>query len=57
MILATIQKWIKASNKLESSDETFQDMKAMQKEFGRLKEENEILKKALAHFGGENSEE
>lgn len=49
----TIYKWIKKYSPITTIDEeemTPEDLKRMQKEMLRLKEENEILKKAMAIF-------
>ena len=49
----TIYKWIKTYSPVATVDEkevTPNDWKQMQKEMLRLKEENEILKKAMAIF-------
>jgi transposase len=49
----TIYKWIKTYSFIATVDErevTPNDLKQMQKEMLRLKEENEILKKAMAIF-------
>ena len=49
----TIYKWIKTYSPVATVDEkevTPNDWKQMQKEILRLKEENEILKKAMAIF-------
>ena len=49
----TIYKWIKKYSPIATVDEkevTSDDLKEMQKEMLRLKEENEILKKAMAIF-------
>ncbi len=48
-----IYKWIKKYSPITTIDEeemTLEDLKRMQKEMLRLKEENEILKKAMAIF-------
>ncbi len=49
----TVYKWIKTYSPITSVDEdemTLEDLKRMKKELLRLKEENEILKKAMAIF-------
>lgn len=49
----TVYKWIKAYSPITSVNEdeiTLEDLKRMKKEMLRLKEENEILKKAMAIF-------
>ncbi|SFK14009.1 hypothetical protein SAMN04488574_1637 [Bacillus sp. 71mf] len=49
----TVYKWIKIYSPITSVDEdeiTLEDLKRMKKEMLRLKEENEILKKAMAIF-------
>ncbi len=49
----TIYKWIKNLSPLGASEEetlTPSDLKKVQKEMKRLREENEILKKAMAIF-------
>ncbi|SDZ12684.1 Transposase and inactivated derivatives [Bacillus sp. 166amftsu] len=49
----TIYKWIKTYSPITSVEEdemTLEDLKRMKKEMLRLKEENEILKKAMAIF-------
>jgi transposase len=49
----TIYKWFKTYSSIATVDEkevTLNDLKQMQKEMLRLKEENEILKKAMAIF-------
>ncbi len=48
----TIYKWIKQLTPIQSGDEevTPKDIKEMQKEMQRIKQENEILKKAMAIF-------
>lgn len=49
----TVYKWIKTYSPITSVDEdemTLEDLKQMKKEMLRLKEENEILKKAMAIF-------
>ncbi len=49
----TVYKWIKAYSTITSVNEdemTLEDLKRMKKEMLRLKEENEILKKAMAIF-------
>lgn len=48
-----IYKWIKKYSPITTIDEeemTLEDLKRMQKEMLRLKEENEIFKKAMAIF-------
>jgi len=49
----TVYKWIKTYSPITSVDEdemTIEDLKQLKKEMLRLKEENEILKKAMAIF-------
>ncbi len=49
----TVYKWIKIYSPITSVDEdeiTLEDLKQMKKEMLRLKEENEIFKKAMAIF-------
>ena len=49
----TIYQWIKdfsPSKQSDSDEATSKDMEEMQKEMARLKEENEILKKAMTIF-------
>lgn len=53
----TINGWIKANKKVKVSDEEFMTIKEVakfKKEIARIKEENEILKKAMAIFAKEN---
>lgn len=48
---ATIQRWVKAMtpmNPEESDSMTPQELAKLKKEMARMKEENEILKKAMA---------
>lgn len=48
---STISTWIKENSPVVSSYEdsiTLKELKAMKKEIARIKEENEILKKAMA---------
>ncbi len=49
----TVYKWIKTYSPITSVDEDemmLEDLKQMKKEMLRLKEENEILKRAMAIF-------
>lgn len=49
----TVYKWVKTYSPITSVDEdemTLEDLKRMKKEMLRLKEENEIFKKAMAIF-------
>lgn len=50
---STISDWVKGLSEIKVSDDEFLNLKdivALKKEIARIKEENEILKKAMAIF-------
>lgn len=54
---STINGWIKDVKEIRVSDDevmTLKEVKALKKEIARIKEENEILKKAMAIFATKN---
>ena len=54
---STINGWIKDVKEIQVDDNevmTLKDVKALKKEMARIKEENEILKKAMAIFATKN---
>ena len=54
---STINGWIKDVKEIRVSDDevmTLKEVKALKKEIARIKEENEILKKAMAIFATRN---
>lgn len=54
---STISGWIKDVKEIRVSDDevmTLKEVKALKKEIARIKEENEILKKAMAIFATKN---
>ena len=54
---STINGWIKDVKEIRVSDDevmTLKEVKALKKEIARIKEENEILKKAMAIFATQN---
>ena len=53
---STISGWVKDNTKIKVSDDEFMSMKEvalLRKEIAKIKEENEILKKAMAIFAKE----
>ncbi len=54
---STINGWIKANKEIKISEDeviTLKEVAKLKKEMARIKEENEILKKAMAIFAKEN---
>lgn len=54
---STINGWIKDVKEIQVDDNevmTLKEVKALKKEMARIKEENEILKKAMAIFATKN---
>ena len=54
---STINGWVKDVKEIRVSDDevmTLKEVKALKKEIARIKEENEILKKAMAIFATRN---
>nr|CRG98349.1 transposase [Clostridium perfringens] len=54
---STINGWVKVTKEIKISEEEvipLKEVAKLKKEMARIKEENEILKKAMAIFGKEN---
>ena len=54
---STINGWVKANKEIKISEDeivTLKEVAKLRKEMARIKEENEILKKAMAIFAKEN---
>ena len=54
---STINGWVKANKEIKISEDeviTLKEVAKLKKEMARIKEENEILKKAMAIFAKEN---
>ena len=54
---STINGWVKDVNEIKVDENevmTLKEVKALKKEMARIKEENEILKKAMAIFATQN---
>lgn len=54
---STISDWVKGQREIKVNDDevmTLKEVMALKKEIARIKEENEILKKAMAIFATKN---
>ena len=57
IVKSTINGWVKDVNEIKVDENevmTLKEVKALKKEMARIKEENEILKKAMAIFATRN---